>query len=346
MSAAMDAADLAFAGAARQAQLIADGEVSSRELVQTYLDRIERLDPQLNAFRVVLAERALAEADQADARRKAGGERLLLGVPVAIKDDVDVAGEADVLGHRGRRRRRRATTPRSSRGCAAPARSCIGKTHVPELMLWPFTETLTFGVTRNPWDLDRTPGGSSGGSAAAVAAGLCGRRAGLRRRRLDPHPRRAWCGLVRHQAPARPRADGPARRRVAGHVASTARWRAASPTPRCSSTRPPTTSRPAASSLRRARRPARCGSPARPSSCPGRSRGSPPTCAPPSTRTIEVLRVARPRGRASATPTTRRRRSSTCSCATCAGIHDDVADAARPASASSAARGRWRGSGG
>ena len=65
----MDAAELAFAGIARQAELIAAGEISSRELVELYLERIERFDPQLNAFRVVFAERALLEADQADARR-------------------------------------------------------------------------------------------------------------------------------------------------------------------------------------------------------------------------------------------------------------------------------------
>jgi len=94
----MDATDLAFAGAAEQARLIAAGDVSSRELVQTYLDRIARLDPQLNAWRIVFAERALAEADQAAARRGAGGERPLLGVPVAIKDDVDVGGEVTAWG--------------------------------------------------------------------------------------------------------------------------------------------------------------------------------------------------------------------------------------------------------
>ena len=88
----MDATDLAYAGAARQARLIAAGEVSAREVVRATLDRIDRLDPQLNAYRVVFAERALAEADQADARRRAGDSRPLLGVPVAIKDDTDVAG--------------------------------------------------------------------------------------------------------------------------------------------------------------------------------------------------------------------------------------------------------------
>src|SRR5688500_8394040 len=93
----MDAADLAYAGGARQAALIAAEEVSAREVVQATLDRIERLDPELNAFRVVWPERALLQADQADARRRAGEHRPLLGVPVAVKDDLDVAGEA--TGH-------------------------------------------------------------------------------------------------------------------------------------------------------------------------------------------------------------------------------------------------------
>ena len=97
-----------------------DGEVSAREVVEATLERIERLDPRLNAFRVVFAERALAEADQADARRAAGQERPLLGVPVAIKDDADVAGEVTAWGGTAnggpqprRLRRRRA-------GCAPP----------------------------------------------------------------------------------------------------------------------------------------------------------------------------------------------------------------------------------
>src|ERR1700685_1555211 len=97
----MDATELAYAGIARQAELIAAGEVSSRELVELYLERITRLDPRLNAFRIVFAERVLLEADQADARRGAGGDagrRALLGVPIAVKDDIDVAGELTCYG--------------------------------------------------------------------------------------------------------------------------------------------------------------------------------------------------------------------------------------------------------
>jgi len=170
----MDATDLAYAGAARQAQLIAAGEVSAREVVRATLDRIDRLDPQLNAYRVVFAERALAEADQADARRRAGDSRPLLGVPVAIKDDTDVAGEATARGTDASDLTPRPRDAEVVRRLRAAGAVVVGKTNVPELMIWPFTETPSFGVTRNPWALDRTPGGSSGGSGAAAAAGLCG----------------------------------------------------------------------------------------------------------------------------------------------------------------------------
>jgi amidase len=169
----MDASDLAFAGAARQAELIRSREVSARELTEHYLERIARLDPLLNAYRVVLAERALAEAEQADRRAKAGEDRALLGVPIAIKDDTDVAGEATAFGgdaHDGPV----AADAELVRRLRTAGAVIIGKTNVPEMAIAPFTESPTFGVTRNPWDPQRTPGGSSGGSAAAVAAGLAG----------------------------------------------------------------------------------------------------------------------------------------------------------------------------
>jgi amidase len=167
----MDATDLAFAGAARQTELLRAGEVSPRELVETYLRRIERIDPDLNAFRKVLAERALVEADQAAARLRAGDERPLLGVPVAVKDDVGIAGEARTDGTNayGEPERSDWEVVRLLRSAGAIV---LGITNVPELTIWPFTETPTWGITRNPWDPQRTPGGSSGGSGAAVAAGL------------------------------------------------------------------------------------------------------------------------------------------------------------------------------
>jgi amidase len=217
----MDASDVAYAGIARQAELIATGELSSRELVELCLrrmadaDRSERGEP-LNAFRVVFAERALLEAEQADARRSAGGGRPLLGVPIAVKDDTDVAGEATALGTNAHGAPASADAEVVRRLRAAGA-VIIGKTNVPELCIWPFTETATFGATRNPWDLQRAPGGSSGGSAAAVAAGLVGAALasdgagsiripaswtglfGLKPQRgrvsLAPKPR-AWHGLV------------------------------------------------------------------------------------------------------------------------------------------------------
>jgi amidase len=167
----VDKVDLAFAGLARQAELIRAGDVSSRELVELYLERIERLDPQLNSYRVVMAERALADADQADARRRSDGDRPLLGVPIALKDNVDVAGELTTHGTSayGEPAREDAEIVKRLRAAGAVI---IGKTLLPELAVYPWTESATFGATRNPWDLNTTVGGSSGGSGAAVAAGL------------------------------------------------------------------------------------------------------------------------------------------------------------------------------
>src|SRR6185295_19115849 len=94
----MERDELAFAGVARQAELIRAGDVSSRELVELYLERIERLGPQLNAFRKVMSERAVVDAQQADGRRGAGEDRPLLGVPLAVKDVEDVTGEVTRVG--------------------------------------------------------------------------------------------------------------------------------------------------------------------------------------------------------------------------------------------------------
>jgi amidase len=163
--------EIAFAGAARQAEMVRRGEVTATELVGLYLERIQRLDPRLNAFRVVLAERAMLEAEQAEARVRAGEERPLLGVPIALKDNQGLAGELTSFGTdafpepAGR-------DDEMVRRLREAGAIVVGKTNLPELAMFGFTETATYGVTRNPWDPQRTPGGSSGGSGTAVAAGL------------------------------------------------------------------------------------------------------------------------------------------------------------------------------
>ena len=151
--------------------MLADGELTAPELLEVYLERIARLDSELRGYRVVLYDSARDEAAVAQERLDAGERLPLLGVPIAIKDDVDVAGEVTTYGSGGHGPAVTSDAEAVRRLRAAGA-VIIGKTNVPELMMFPFTESLTFGATRNPWNLRRTPGGSSGGSAAAVAAGL------------------------------------------------------------------------------------------------------------------------------------------------------------------------------
>ncbi len=151
--------------------MVRAGEVSPRELVQLCLDRIARFDPQLNAFRKVFAEKALLEAEQAEARLKGGEERPLLGVPIAIKDEVNVVGEVKTFGTDAFAEPAKQDSEMVRRLREAGA-IVLGLTLLPEMAICGFTESATYGVTRNPWDPQRTPGGSSGGSAAAVAAGL------------------------------------------------------------------------------------------------------------------------------------------------------------------------------
>jgi amidase len=154
-----------------QVQALAGGEVSSRELTERALARVERTQPTLNAFRVVCAEQALEDADTAD-RRLASGERVpLLGVPVAIKDDVDLAGHSTPFGCGGEHRPATLDAEPVRRLREAGA-IVVGKTNAPEVGQWHFSETEAYGATRNPWQPEHTPGGSSGGAAAAVAAGV------------------------------------------------------------------------------------------------------------------------------------------------------------------------------
>lgn len=167
----MNVTEVLGSGAVEQAALVRSGQLSARELVETSLEAIERLDPAINAFVALCGERALAEADEI----APGDERPLCGVPLAVKD---LLGASDQLP----------TTHGSAafgdwvadhdtahvRRLREAGAIVVGKTSTPELGLRPVTESERFGATRNPRNPELSAGGSSGGSAAAVAAGMVG----------------------------------------------------------------------------------------------------------------------------------------------------------------------------
>jgi amidase len=163
---------LADLGVAELVRRTTAGEVSALEVTEACLARIEQRDPALNAFSVVLADQARAEAAARDAALAAGKTPgPLHGVPIGIKDELDVAGSVTTFGGRSN------TTPVTEDGEVVrrlrdAGAVIIGKTRMPEFGQWPFTESEDGGCTRNPWNLEHTPGGSSGGTAVAVAAGL------------------------------------------------------------------------------------------------------------------------------------------------------------------------------
>ena len=161
---------------AQAVQALQNGELSSRELTQAYLDRIDDLEPALNAFITLDSENALAQADEADRKlaevRKTRPEGVLplLGVPIAIKDVLAVKGLRATAGSKileGFVPPYDATVVERLRDAGVVV---LGKTNTDEFAMGSSTENSAYGVTHNPWDLNRVPGGSSGGSAAAVAA--------------------------------------------------------------------------------------------------------------------------------------------------------------------------------
>ena len=259
----------AFAGAAGCGGRSTDAR-SGRDLVDLFLERIERPDPRLSAFRS-LADQP-AEADRAQARiDPARTPRCSASRSRSRTSSTSRAAQHPAAA---RRRTRAATDSEVVRRLRAAGAVPLGITNVPELTIWPFTETESWGKTANPWDANRTPGGSSGGSAAAAAA-PCSRRPWARTAPIDPHPSRVVRPL-RHQAAARPDLIQAAARALARHVGA-ARSRARSSTQRFSSTRRPGSRR--GPSLRPRRRnrsrrprsvsPARFGSPYRPRSPTG-----------------------------------------------------------------------------
>ena len=164
--------DITALGAGELAALIAGGEISSAEAVEAHIARIERVNPALNAVVVKRYDAARAEVRAADARR-AGGESLgpLHGVPITVKETLDLAGTPASFGlasQAGRRADRDELHVARMRSAGAIV---LGKTNVAQLLLYFESDNPVYGRTNNPWDAERTPGGSSGGEAAIIAAG-------------------------------------------------------------------------------------------------------------------------------------------------------------------------------
>src|SRR5919199_3013053 len=164
----MIASDLMTKPVADLAALVRGGEVSARESVGAALERIEALDDRINAFLEVDGERAVAAA----AEIEPGDERPFAGVPIAIKGNIPVEGLCMNFGSRFLAGHRADHTAYMVRRLRDAGFVVVGSTNLPEFGILPTTEPRHTGPTHNPWDLERTPGGSSGGSAAAVAAGM------------------------------------------------------------------------------------------------------------------------------------------------------------------------------
>jgi amidase len=163
---------LAYRTAGDLVKAIAGRQLSSRELVDSAISRIEALDPKINAVVVRDFERARAAADAADAALAKGESRALLGVPMTVKEHYAVAGLPTTRGDPKYKDWKAEVDALVVRRLKAAGAVILGKTNVPlNLSDWQsFNEV--YGTTNNPWDLSRTPGGSSGGSAAALAAGF------------------------------------------------------------------------------------------------------------------------------------------------------------------------------
>lgn len=148
------------------------GEISSRELTQAALDRIAALDGDLHSFLHVAAESALQQADEADQKRRNGDAGPLLGIPLAVKDVFTVEGMPCTCGSRILEGWVPPFSATVVKRLQAAGMVVVGKTNTDEFAMGSSTENSGYGVTHNPWDLSRVPGGSSGGSAAAVVSGL------------------------------------------------------------------------------------------------------------------------------------------------------------------------------
>jgi amidase len=164
--------ELVYASVTSLARAIREKQVSSQEVVGAYIHRIEAVNPQLNAVVQLTADTALTQAKQADAALARGESKgPLQGIPITIKDSFDTAGVISTAGTKGRA----SYVPQQDATAVARMRAAgaivLGKTNLPELSLAYESNNLIYGRTNNPYDLSRTPGGSSGGESAIITAG-------------------------------------------------------------------------------------------------------------------------------------------------------------------------------
>lgn len=174
---------------------LAAGEVSSVELTQAYLNRIAQFNKSLNAYITVCDESALQQAKAADAARANGETSPLLGIPLAHKDIFCTSGVTTTCGSRMLNNFVSPYDATVVERFNAAGTVMLGKTNMDEFAMGSSNETSYFGVVRNPWDTDRVPGGSSGGSAAAVAADLCAMATGTDTGGSIRQPA-AFCGIT------------------------------------------------------------------------------------------------------------------------------------------------------
>ena len=206
--------NLAFLPAVELAALIRRGETSSRELVELHLRRLERLNPGINAVVSVDADRALREADEADKARALGKPLgALHGIPITVKDLIEAAGLHATAGSAGLKDYIPIADATAVARLKRAGAVVYGKTNVPLFGGYYQTYNALFGTTNNPWDVSRSPGGSCGGSAAAVAGGLSALDLGSDGAGSLRNPAH-YCGVYSHKpsfglVPSRPGEFGP-----------------------------------------------------------------------------------------------------------------------------------------
>lgn len=164
--------DICLKSGVELSELLAKKELSSFEVVEAYLKRIEQINPKINAYTHVFHEQAIEDAKRLDKERSKGlVEGKLHGVPISVKECFDIGGEVTTIGIKSRRAKALKDAALVSALKSAGA-IVLGRTNVSQFMLFHESRNPVYGQTNNPFDLERTPGGSSGGEAAAIAAGI------------------------------------------------------------------------------------------------------------------------------------------------------------------------------